>query len=319
MQRTVGLEDDGAWPLDAQERFVCAVRNTPPLSPEEEARLWAFLAADDAAARRSDRSEEFRAARERLVTGYQPIIYAIAKRYAWRCRVLSTLDLAQEGTVGLLEAIHRATPVDRSGDGVPAVAYRAWACAWIRGAMLAALARCEGAMRLPARKIQAITRLHAVRAELLSQLGHEPTVHDLSERMDVPMQGVRELIALDVQHAGASLDVGDPHADRHAPCLARSLTELGNTESGDGETSAFVRLVREFVACLPDRDRHVIALRYGFGGSFGRDRARSQTAVAALLGVPLTTVQEIDRRVRLGLRRALAHSSQATQAARSAA
>lgn len=119
-------------PLDAPAQFRREVAALPHLSDAEEAHLWVRPASD-------------RAAQDRLVEGYQPLVLALAQRLQHRCHLLEPLDLAQEGTVGLLLALKAR---ERRNEAMP---LRAWASCWIRSAMLQAIYRNERALRLPDR------------------------------------------------------------------------------------------------------------------------------------------------------------------------
>ena len=93
------------------------------LQPEEEDRLW------DACKRRRDES-----ARARLIQSYQPLVFKQATPYRTSEYVM---DLIQEGTVGLIEAVESFDP-DRG------VAFSLFAVHRIRGRMKDFLKR-EGA------------------------------------------------------------------------------------------------------------------------------------------------------------------------------
>jgi RNA polymerase primary sigma factor len=232
----------------------------------------------------------------RLVAGYQPLITMLARRYERRCHLLTLLDLVQEGSVGLLEALRRYALPDSSEDEEIGARFRAWAVPWIRGAMLAVIRRSEGAIRLPARTLHAIARMGAARSELLAILGYEPTQQELADSLDVPVARVRELLALATLREPASLD-GVTAKDGADGFVGASAIEDREEEGYSG----LQRRVLEFVAALPDRARQMMALRYGFG----RGASHTQQEVSELFGVARSTVEAIDRGVRLRLREAL--------------
>ena len=91
------------------------------LSPEEEGRLWR--------AYKNDGSEESRA---RLIESYQPLVFKVALRYRVTESVL--MDIIQEGTIGLIEAVERY-------DHTRGVAFSLFAYHRIRGRMLSYMER----------------------------------------------------------------------------------------------------------------------------------------------------------------------------------
>ena len=70
---------------------------------------------------------------------------------------------------------------------------------------------------------------------------------------------------------------------------------------GDSESRVLrlldLRLVRDFVALLPDRERSVVALRYGLTGP-----AMSCRGTGEFLGLPASTVHETEKRALARLR-----------------
>jgi RNA polymerase sigma factor (sigma-70 family) len=267
-------------PLDAYAQFRREVAALVPLAPAEEATLWACAAADQCA-------------RDRLVAGYQPLVLALAHRLEQRCRVLEVLDLAQEGTLGLLHAL---SACDRRVAEMPV---RTWAACWIRSAMLQAIYRNERALRLPDRTRKCLRRLVRAQVELLAVLGREATTDELAQRLDVPTRAITDLLLLQAERF-VSLDT--PANDDPARFLVTDTRVPAETESQETpQTSRLHEWVRTLVEQLPERERAVITFRYGFDG----DAAHSTRAVASLLGLTQAAVQDIDRRVRLRIRVAL--------------
>ena len=86
------------------------------LSPEEEGRLW------QAYKQQGDES-----CRARLIESYQPLVFKIAM--LWRADEAAMLDIIQEGTIGLIEAVERY-------DETRGVAFSLFAYHRIRGRML---------------------------------------------------------------------------------------------------------------------------------------------------------------------------------------
>ena len=225
------------------------------------------------------------AARTRIVEGYQPLILAMARRYVRRCRLLSASDLAQEGNVGLLEAIARH---DGRED---VVAFRSWLRIWIRSAILTAIWRIEYPLSVPIRKVKALVRLRRAQSDLLAELGREPTAEELATRLNSTVKAVRDLQVLAALRA-VSLDAPvDEDLDE------RSLADTIAAPSASPPAQEHSRIAW-LVSHLPPRQRDVIALRYGFHDG----QAYSVAAVAKRLNLSAERVEELDRQARIRLR-----------------
>lgn len=80
--------------LDEYKAFLATIRK---LTREEEAVLW-----------KQYKEEGLLEARQSLIEHYQPLVFREAMKYGLQEAV--TLDLIQEGTVGLMEAVEKYNP-----------------------------------------------------------------------------------------------------------------------------------------------------------------------------------------------------------------
>ena len=76
------------------EEYKACLSRVTLLSREEEQALW-----------KEYKEEEEIDARQRLIENYQPLVFKEAVKYGLQEAV--TMDLIQEGTVGLMEAVER--------------------------------------------------------------------------------------------------------------------------------------------------------------------------------------------------------------------
>lgn len=111
-------------PLQA---YLQELKKIQLLSREEEAALW-----------HSYKSEQDLASRSRLIEQYQPLVFKAASQ--WQLGQTMLMDVLQEGTVGLIEAVEHY-------DYQRGVAFSLYAWHRIRGRMLNYLAR-EGKQAL---------------------------------------------------------------------------------------------------------------------------------------------------------------------------
>jgi RNA polymerase primary sigma factor len=256
--------------LDAMSQYMSEMRGIAPLAEGEERRLLDAIHAGDTAAR------------ERLVLAFQPWLLSLARRYAAGSEHLTLLDYVQEGNVGLLESIARHAD---SATFTKPVAFRTWAYWWVRGQMRQAFWRFEGRGALPERQARSVAKLTMAQQELLGTLGREPTAEELAERLQLPVRTILQLLLLQ--------QVEIVSIERLTP---DEVERMANAET---DSSGRAARIRSLVAQLPDRQRQVVILRYGLADGV----ERTQRAVAQLLGLSLTTVEEADRRARVRLRR----------------
>jgi RNA polymerase nonessential primary-like sigma factor len=131
--------------LSAHTLYTADLQHIADLVPDEVQVLVAAIAAGGLCAER---------ARHRIIEGMQRRIWRMAQRFARQCTHLTALDLAQEATLGLLEALPALQPQ------ATAEAFFFWATIRIRSSMIAAYWRDEVSFGLSKRQIN---RLRATR------------------------------------------------------------------------------------------------------------------------------------------------------------
>jgi RNA polymerase primary sigma factor len=279
-------------PLGALEQYLRGMRSTTPLVAEEEAGLLCCIEQGrveqvkhhpDACILRTAQQ-----ARMRLIEGYQPLLVGLAKRYVRHCRTMELLDLVQEGNLGLLQAMEKYDHLIGLGS------FRTWAFSWVRGMMLIALWQYEGAIRLPQEKARAVRRLTIVNAQLCNVLGREPTLEETAEEMGVRENIVRELMILREQQVVSLYAFPDDDGDY-------SMEETIVDPTSTAVDEDIRDLLADALVMLPDRERLVIHLRYGFEDG----QSRTQKEVASLLGVSAARVAALDRQAQRRLRKLL--------------
>jgi RNA polymerase primary sigma factor len=264
-------------PLDAQSQVRQHIARITPLKEEEERALWL-------------RSPHERAARDRLVEGYQPLVVAVARTFRHRCQFLDLLDLMQEGSLGIMQAIEAR---DRRSSETP---IRVWVARWIRSAMLRAIYSQERGIRLPDRVRKRLAKVTAAQAELVHTFGRQPSVNELAAHTGLTAEVVTSLLLIQAERV-ISLEA-EAEASESVPLQVAETVPA----PVDSPQTHLIERLRYELAQLPAREQAVIRHRYGLDG----ETAKSTREVAMLLGLTPTVAQDIDRRVRLHLRVALA-------------
>jgi|SRR5215211_4808 len=225
--------------------FLNGIGRYPLLTASEEVAL----------AKRVERGDL--AAKERMVNSNLRLVVSIAKRY--RGHDLPLLDLIQEGTIGLNRAVEKF-------DWRKGYKFSTYATWWIRQACQRAVANQAVTIRVPVHVVERRQKLRRARQRFETSHGRTPTMEELAEATQLPLKHVEE--ALEAVEASVSLnqtvgdgdaELGDLHADRSADDPLETV-----------EVSLENDRVRDAVESLPERERRVIELRFGFGeGSDG--------------------------------------------------
>ena len=150
-------------------------------------------------------------------------------------------------------------------------------------------------IRVPVHVVERRQKLRRARQRFETSHGRAPTMEELAEATQLPLKHVEE--ALEAVEASVSLnqtvgegdaELGDLHADRSADDPLETV-----------EVSLENDRVRDAVGALPERERRVIELRFGFGE--GRDGI-SLDQIGRELGLTRERIRQLEASalVRLG-------------------
>jgi RNA polymerase primary sigma factor len=251
---------------DALNLFLREVGRRPLLTAAQEVELAKRLERGDLDAKR------------RMIESNLRLVVSIAKNY--RHQGLPFLDLIQEGTLGLIRAVEKF-------DWRLGYKFSTYATWWIRQAVARALADQARTIRLPIHIVERLQKMKRAERTLWTQLGREPALEEIAEEANLPLAQAHEVRA--AARASASLD---------QPVGEQEDAAFGDFVAGDDplpEEKADVSLRRQALsralAALPDRDRQVLALRYGLGGV----EAKTLDDVGLRLGLSRERIRQIER------------------------
>jgi RNA polymerase sigma-32 factor len=258
---------------DTLGRYMAELRRHAPISREEEHALavrWVEQGDTEAA--------------RRLVLANLRLVVKIALEYrrAWT----NTLDLIQEGNLGLLQAVQRFDPYQ----GTKLSSYAAY---WIRAFILKYLIDNIRLVRLGKSRAQRklFFRLNKEKREL-ERLGYEPQPRLLAERLDVSEADVDEM----EQRLGASdlsLDapVQDDDGARFGDFIAAPSQSAESRVADHELRQVFLARVKEFAEGLERRERTILDER------ILAEEPRTLQEIGDELGVTRERVRQLEKRL----------------------
>lgn len=140
---------------------------------------------------------EAKAAKKELVQRNLRLVISTAKNYT--NRGVPLLDLIQEGNIGLMRAVDKFD----YRRGYKFSTYATW---WIRQGITRGIQEQSLTVRVTVHMQETMNRLKRVSRELMRDKGRAPTVEEITEKLDLPVDKVKRVIEVARRKYSISLD-----------------------------------------------------------------------------------------------------------------
>ncbi len=250
------------------EIYLREINRFSMLTPEEEKQLgWKII---------NDNCPE---SRDRMVRANLRLVVAIAKRYS--NRGLSLPDLIEEGNIGLIRAVEGFDPAQ----GARFSTYGSW---WIKQAIKRALINAVQPIHIPAYMVELIAKWKSASRDLEEELGRQPTAHELSEVMNLPVKKIRIIRkALKAFHSPTQAPLGP---DGEMMDLSQMLEGGQSTPDDIVLRGEELSIIAKLLEAIDEREARVLEMRFGLDGR----EPMTLKEIGAVIGVTRERVRQIE-------------------------
>jgi RNA polymerase primary sigma factor len=257
--------------------YLNEIGQVPLLTPEQEIVLAAQYKSGDESARQT------------MIAANLRLVVKIARDYEHLG--LPILDLISEGNIGLVKAVERFDP----SKGGKLSTYGCW---WIKQSIKRALANQSKTIRLPVHLVDKIGKMRRATNRLHEALGREATDEEIAKEIGAPSHKVSRWRSISVRPASLDAPIGDMSQSSFADIIE---DEKASTPYRQLEEKTVIRMIRDLMDDLTERESFILTCRYGLDG----DGEKTLEQVGEKFGITRERVRQIQNSALAKMRQVL--------------
>jgi RNA polymerase primary sigma factor len=196
---------------------------------------------------------EAKEAKSEMVKANLRLVISIAKRYI--NRGLHFLDLIQEGNIGLMKAVDKF----EYQRGYKFGTYATW---WVRQAITRAIADQARTIRIPVHMNEIINKLSRTSRTLVQQMGREPTLEEIAEKMGMSLDKVQKVFKIAKRPISLETPIGEEE-DSRLEDFIEDKEVISPQEAAISSNMA--KRIQKVLSTLNEREEKILRMRFGIG------------------------------------------------------
>ncbi len=224
---------------DPVKIYLKEIGHVPLLTAEEETQLAQRMRAGDSNAKK------------RLIEANLRLVVSIAKRYVGRG--MQFLDLIQEGNLGLIKAVEKF-------DYTKGFKFATYATCWIRRSITRVIAAQARTISIHVHMVETISKVKKISGQLLHENGRDATPEEIAERIDMPVEKVREIMRIAYDPVSLETPVGEED-DSHLGDFIPDEQAIDPVEAVSN--SLLKEELDKLLGTLTEREAQVLRMRFG--------------------------------------------------------